>query len=98
MWDTETGEIVSGPFVGHTGPIWSVALSHNSKYIVPGSMKRAKTICVWDTETGKIISSPFKGHTGEVTSVGFSQDSQHIVSGYPGTTQFVHGTEALELF
>jgi WD40 repeat protein len=79
VWDAETGDVVSGPFQGHSNHVNSVALSQDSKHIVSGSWD--KTIQVWDAETGDIVSGPFQGHSEIVSSVTFSQDGKHIVSG-----------------
>ena len=47
-------------FKGHTGSVYSVAISPNGKYIVSGSWD--KTIKLWDINTGELIRT-FKGHT-----------------------------------
>jgi WD40 repeat protein len=76
---TTTGEIVAGPFTGHTDSVLSVAFSPDGHHIVSGS--HDKTICVWNATTGESVASPFTGHTDSVISVAFSPDGQHIVSG-----------------
>ena len=79
VWNIMTGEIVSGPFSGHSSSVTSVAFSPDGQHIVSGSFD--KTICVWNTMTGELVAGPFSGHSSWVTSVAFSPDGQHIVSG-----------------
>jgi WD40 repeat protein len=79
VWNATTGEIVAGPFTGHTVQSMSVAFSPDGQHIVSGSDD--KTICVWNATTGEIVAGPFTGHTDSVWSVAFSPDGQHIVSG-----------------
>jgi WD40 repeat protein len=67
VWNATTGEMVAGPFIGHTGPVNSVDISPNGQLIVSGSSDQ--TICVWNAMTGEAVTSPFTGHTGSVNSV-----------------------------
>ena len=78
VWDTETGNVISGPLKGHTGNITSVAFSQDGKHIVSGSAD--KTIQVWDVET-KDILDPLEGHSDLVASLVMSHDDNYIVSG-----------------
>jgi WD40 repeat protein len=79
VWNATTGEMVAGPFTGHTDWVNSVAFSPDGQHIVSGSDDQ--TICVWNATTGEIVAGPFTGHTDSVYSVAFSPDGQHIVSG-----------------
>jgi len=79
VWDARTGEIVVGPFEGHTDLVRSVAYSPDGTCIISGSYDH--TIRVWDAKTGKVVAGPFKGHTESVTSVAYSPDGTCIVSG-----------------
>ncbi|KIM89364.1 hypothetical protein PILCRDRAFT_60971, partial [Piloderma croceum F 1598] len=79
VWDAQTGNIISGPFKGHTSGIYSVAFSPDSVHVILGSADN--TIIIWDAQTGNVISGPFLGHTESIKSVTFSPDSRHIVSG-----------------
>ncbi|KAJ7254335.1 WD40-repeat-containing domain protein [Mycena haematopus] len=85
VWDAESGEVVAGPFHGHTNSVNSVAFSPDGKYIVSGSNDR--TVCVWDAESGKMVAGPFNGHTYPVKSVAFSPDGKQIVSGSSDNTR-----------
>ncbi|KAG8791877.1 hypothetical protein FRC12_007919 [Ceratobasidium sp. 428] len=79
IWDSHTGQIVTGPLVGHTDEVYSVAFSPDNDCVVSGS--KDKTIRIWGCKNGKIAAGPFAGHTDEVRSVVFSPDSSHIASG-----------------
>ena len=62
IWDAQTGqELVS--LKGHSGRVWSVAFSPDSKRLASGS--EDQTVKVWDTQTGQELLS-LKGHTGAV--------------------------------
>ena len=78
VWDATTGQIVAGPFTGHTDPVWSVAFSPDGLRIASASFD--KTIRVWDASTGQIVAGPFTGHTSSVYSVAFSPDGLRIAS------------------
>jgi len=79
VWNAITGEIVAGPFNGHSNSVTSVAFSPDDQHIVSGSEDR--TIRVWNATTGETVAGPFSGHLNPVTSVAFSPDGQHTVSG-----------------
>ena len=95
VWDTETGDIVSGPCSGHTDAIKSVAFSPDGTQIVTGSDDT--TICVWDAVTGKIVSGPFKGHTRSVWSLLHSHQMVHMLCQAHGMTPVVSGMLALAI-
>ncbi|KAG8664928.1 uncharacterized protein FPOAC1_012905 [Fusarium poae] len=62
---------------GHTGHIYSVVFSHDSKKVASGSDD--KTIRIWDAETGE-CERELKGHTEYISSVVFSHDSKKVAS------------------
>jgi WD40 repeat protein len=74
-----TGQIVVGPFIGHTDIVMSVAFSPDGQCIISGSCDR--TLCVWNATTGEMVVGPLTGHKDDVISVAFSPDGQHIISG-----------------
>jgi len=63
---------------GHSGGVWSVALSMDGRIVVSGS--RDKTIKIWDMLTGKELRT-LTGHSDVVDSVALSTDGQTLVSG-----------------
>jgi WD40 repeat protein len=79
VWDATTGDIVAGPFEGHSGWVRSVAFSPDGQHIVSGTDDG--TILLWDATTGKMAIGPLHGHSDSVMSVAFSPDGQRIVSG-----------------
>jgi WD40 repeat protein len=78
VWDAATGEVVAGPFTGHTSSVNSVAFSPDGQRIASASHDR--TIWVGDAATGEVVVGPFTGHTDRVNSVAFSPDGQCIAS------------------
>ncbi|KAF7346304.1 WD-REPEATS-REGION domain-containing protein [Mycena sanguinolenta] len=95
VWNAESGEVVAGPFNGHTDRVNSVAFSPDGKWIVSGS--KDKTVRVWDAESGEVVAGPFNGHTGGVNSVAFSPDGKQIVSGSADNTVCVWDAESGEV-
>ncbi|KAF7370423.1 Phosphotransferase family protein [Mycena sanguinolenta] len=91
VWDSETGELVAGPFDGHTDWVTSVAFSPDGKRIVSASHDKA--VRVWYPEIGDVVARPFEGHTDWVTSVAFSPDGMWIVSGSHDKTVRVWDSE-----
>ena len=79
VWDAHSGDVVAGPFEGHTSSVRSVAFSPDGTRIVSSSSDC--TIRVWDARSGDVVAGPFEGHTDYVTSVAFSPDGTRIVSG-----------------
>src|SRR6266550_1920288 len=79
VWDARSGDVVAGPFEGHTNYVMSVAFSPDGTRIVSGLDDR--TIRVWDARSGDVVAGPFEGHTSSVTLVVFSPDGTRIISG-----------------
>ncbi|KAG9122071.1 hypothetical protein FRC07_001695, partial [Ceratobasidium sp. 392] len=79
VWDTHTGDIVTGPLEGHTGPVNSVAFLPDSTYYASGSDD--KSVRIWDAKTGQLVTNPCEGHTGIVRSVVYSPNGRYIASG-----------------
>ncbi|KAG0702983.1 hypothetical protein DFH29DRAFT_470207 [Suillus ampliporus] len=79
MWDVQNGALVGGPFVGHKGWVWSVAVSPDDKRIASGGVDN--TIIIWDVESKQMVFDPLVKHTHWVTSVCFSPDGKKLASG-----------------
>ena len=56
VWDAWTGKLITGPFEGHTDPIYSAAVSPDGEHIVSGS--KDGTICVWNARTTEPVAGP----------------------------------------
>ena len=79
LWDLDTGKLLR-TFTGHTGAIWSVALSNGQ--LASGSSDN--TIKFWDLDTGELLRT-FTGHTGAVRSIALSANGQ-LASGSSDNT------------
>ena len=68
VWNIMTGELVAGPFSGHSDSVRSVAFSPDGQHIVSGSDDN--TICVWNAITGEIVTGPICSvHSGAVSDL-----------------------------
>jgi WD40 repeat protein len=63
---------------GHTGWVWSVALSNDGKLLANGGGE--PTVRVWDVAAAKERTT-LGGHTGYVYGVAFSRDGALLASG-----------------
>ncbi|KAF2685393.1 NWD1 protein [Lentithecium fluviatile CBS 122367] len=62
---------------GHSGPVYSVAFSHDSARLASAS--NDITVKIWDQSSGARMLAP-EGHSGPVNSVAFSHDSARLAS------------------
>ncbi|KAJ7481815.1 WD40-repeat-containing domain protein [Mycena latifolia] len=79
IWDSRTGEALSGILTAHKGSITCASFSPLKGRIATGAEDR--TLCVTDIETGKVVMSPWKAHSRLITAVAYSPDGRYIVSG-----------------
>ncbi|KAJ7077231.1 WD40-repeat-containing domain protein [Mycena epipterygia] len=79
IWDSRTGEALSGILTAHKGSIRCASFSPLKGRIATGGEDR--TLCVMDIETGKVVLSPWKAHTRLITAIAYSPDGRYIVSG-----------------
>jgi serine/threonine protein kinase len=70
---------------GHSGPVWSVAWSSDSKRVASGSSD--KTVQVWDASDGGHVFT-YRGHSDVVSAVAWSPNGQRVASAsHDGTVQ-----------
>ncbi|KAJ7481856.1 hypothetical protein FB451DRAFT_1085539 [Mycena latifolia] len=79
IWDSRTGEALSGILTAHKGSIKCASFSPLKGRIATGGEDR--TLCVMDIETGKVVLPPWKAHARLITAVAYSPDGRYIVSG-----------------
>jgi WD40 repeat protein len=85
IWDTQTGQAVGKPIVGHTDMINSISVSPVGSRFASGSADG--TIRVWDAHTQQQIVPAMKADS-IVSSVSFTHNGKLIVSGtWRGTVQ-----------
>jgi WD40 repeat protein/tRNA A-37 threonylcarbamoyl transferase component Bud32 len=76
IWDLNSRQKIR-TLKGHSGWVYSVAISPNAQTVVSGS--NDKTIKIWDINTGKEIRA-LTGHRGLISAVAISPDSAAIAS------------------
>lgn len=70
-------------YEGHTGPVWSVAVSPSGKHVASvGSGKN--TFCIWNTDDGSIVRQWAGQNTGDARCVVFLSDDQVAVGASTG--------------
>jgi WD40 repeat protein len=79
LWDADSGQPQGAPLTGHTGWVFSVALSPDGNRVASGGDDGA--VRLWDADSGQPRGAPMTGHVGAVNSVAFSPDGHRLVSG-----------------
>ena len=75
VWDAHTEERLH-KLIGHTGSIYTLAFSANSR-VATGGQKGDTTLRMWDTRTGDLLKT-FKGHTDLVRTLAFSPNGDTL--------------------
>jgi WD40 repeat protein len=82
IWDTATGQ-PAGKLSGHTGEVYSLALSPDGTRLLSGAGNFAEnrdcTVRLWDLERGEQLAC-FEGHASAVTGVAFAPTGKWAAS------------------
>lgn len=78
IFDAGTQSIVD-TLSGHINTVWSLAWSHDGRYIATSSFDMTVKVWEWDGNTGVLLYT-FNKHTSPVFSVSWSPNASHIVS------------------
>ena len=62
---------------GHTGYVWKVAFSPDSRYLASGSWD--STVKIWDVNSGKEVRT-LRGHAGFIYGLAFSPDGRLLAT------------------
>ncbi|CAE6498790.1 unnamed protein product [Rhizoctonia solani] len=76
VWDAYSGQMVSRPFVGHSGSVTAISVSLDGTKIISGSADG--TVRVWEMQTGRLVFVLIVD-TNNVRSVTFSPNHSFIV-------------------
>ncbi|KAJ5337402.1 NACHT nucleoside triphosphatase [Penicillium brevicompactum] len=82
IWDPTTGQSVL-TLEGHSGPVFSIAWSHDRSRIASASFD--KTVRIWHLATGKRVST-FKRYWDWVTLIAWLQDGKRLALASGGKT------------
>ncbi|MXV75350.1 hypothetical protein F4Z99_13900 [Candidatus Poribacteria bacterium] len=83
VWDVHTEERLH-KLVGHTGSIYALAFSANSR-VAAGGDNGDTTLRMWDAHTGNLLKT-FKGHTDLVRTLAFSPNGDTLASASSDST------------
>jgi WD40 repeat protein len=81
IWNMKTGELIAGPFEGHSASVECLAFSPNGHQLASGGGYDDDSIKIWDTTTGRLVAGPFKAHHNTVSSLAYSPNGRHVASG-----------------
>jgi len=80
--ESQTGDLVR-VFRGHTGPVRSLSVSRDVRWLLSGSSD--KTLRLWEINTGRCLRT-LRGHTDPITGVYLSPDARWALSCSTGRT------------
>jgi len=85
VWDSETGDIVAGPFGGHNNPVWLVSFLPDNEHVL--SRSASYTVKVWSMktwrQTGPFEFEKFNIPTGTVDAMCIFEDSNNFFWSHP---------------
>jgi WD40 repeat protein len=78
-----SGSSIVRSLVGHSGAVWTIAMSPSEDLLASGSFDR--TIKIWNPKTGTLLRT-LSGHADAVRSIAISRDGSLLASGSSDTT------------
>lgn len=90
VWDVHTEERLH-KLIGHTGSIYALAFSANSR-VAAGGDNGDRVLRMWDVHTGNLLKT-FKGHTDFVRALAFSPNGDTLASASSDNTLRLWNTE-----
>lgn len=82
LWDIETGQQVTS-FLGHTGDVMSLSLSHDMRTFVSGACDASAKL--WDIREG-VCKQTFPGHESDINAVTFFPNGYAFATGSDDAT------------
>ncbi len=76
LWDLKNGR-PRAVLEGHSGPIWSAAVSPDARWIATGGQDSA--VRIWDGATGALLET-LDWFATDVRKVAFTEDGEHLVA------------------
>ncbi|EKU96611.1 WD40 repeat-containing protein [Leptolyngbya sp. PCC 7375] len=86
LWDITTGTTYCPP-ITHPSEVWSVAFSHDGKWIVTGD--KAGLIRMWEIQDLTEPSMIFEGHAHGIRTLAFVPTDEALISGSMDTTIWI---------
>ena len=90
-WNPSSNKV----FRGHSGPVWSCAITSDNKIVFSGS--EDKTLKMWDAETQECLHT-FEGHINTVNGLELIYDNKYLVSGDWSGKMFIWDWKEKTLF
>jgi hypothetical protein len=78
VWDISANNRYVATLKGHTGPVKSICLSKDGRFVVSAS--EDGSICVWDSVTCTCVCTLPNAHSGDIRGIAMSEDNSVLYS------------------